>query len=44
MGVKDIFDPYENIAGGTQYLSKMLGMFNDNLTWPWRPTTPPGQC
>lgn len=31
MGVKDIFDPYENIAGGTQYLSKMLGMFNDNL-------------
>jgi len=29
MGVKDIFDPYENIAGGTQYLSKMLDMFGD---------------
>ena len=32
MGVKEIFDPYENIAGGTQYLSKMLGLFNDDLT------------
>lgn len=32
MGVKDIFDPYENIAGGTQYLSKMLDLFNDDLT------------
>ena len=32
MGVKDIFDPYENIAGGTQYLSKMMGLFNDDLT------------
>lgn len=32
MGVTDIFDPYENIAGGTQYLSKMLEMFNDDRT------------
>lgn len=32
MGVTDIFDPYENIAGGTQYLSKMLEMFNDDTT------------
>lgn len=32
MGVSDIFDPYENIAGGTQYLSKMLEMFNDDTT------------
>lgn len=32
MGVTDIFDPYENIAGGTQYLSKMLEMFNDDQT------------
>lgn len=32
MGVSDIFDPYENIAGGTQYLSKMLEMFDDNTT------------
>lgn len=32
MGVADIFDPYENIAGGTQYLAKMLEMFNDDTT------------
>lgn len=32
MGVSDIFDPYENIAGGTQYLAKMLEMFNDDRT------------
>ena len=31
MGVKDIFDPAENIAGGTQYLSKMLGLFGENV-------------
>lgn len=31
MGVDDIFDPAENIAGGTQYLSKMLGLFNENV-------------
>jgi len=30
MGVRDIFDPAENVAGGTQYLSKMLGMFNED--------------
>lgn len=29
MGVEDIFDPAENIAGGTQYLAKMLALFND---------------
>jgi hypothetical protein len=32
MGVSDIFDPAENIAGGTQYLSKMLDLFDGNLT------------
>jgi len=32
MGVNDIFDPAENIAGGTQYLSKMLDLFDGNLT------------
>ncbi len=32
MGVSNIFDPAENIAGGTQYLSKMLKLFNGNLT------------
>jgi hypothetical protein len=32
MGVKDIFDPAENIAGGTQYLATLLNLFNDNVT------------
>jgi soluble lytic murein transglycosylase-like protein len=32
MGVTDIFDPAQNIAGGTQYLSKMLGLFGNNLS------------
>lgn len=29
MGVTDIFDPTQNVAGGTQYLSKMFSIFND---------------
>lgn len=33
MGVKDIFDPAENIAGGTQYLAKMLNLFDNNVTY-----------
>lgn len=32
MGVNDIFDPAENIAGGTQYLSKLLNLYEGNLT------------
>jgi hypothetical protein len=28
MGVKDIFDPVENIAGGTQYLSKLMKLYS----------------
>lgn len=32
MGVKEIFDPAENIAGGTQYLSKLMKLFKGNLT------------
>lgn len=32
MGVTDIFDPAQNIAGGTQYLAKMLELFNGDLT------------
>lgn len=31
MGVTDIFDPAQNIAGGVQYLSKMLELFDGNL-------------
>ena len=32
MGVDDIFDPAENIAGGTQYLAKMLQLFKNDTT------------
>jgi len=31
MRVTDIFDPAQNIAGGTQYLAKMLNLFDNNL-------------
>jgi len=31
MGVRDIFDPAENIAGGTQYLSKLMKMYNGSV-------------
>jgi soluble lytic murein transglycosylase len=31
MGVTRVFDPAQNIAGGTQYLSKMLSLFNGDL-------------
>lgn len=32
MGVRRIFDPAENIAGGTQYLSKLLKHYKGNTT------------
>jgi len=32
MGVYNIFDPAENIAGGTQYLSKMSELFNGDTS------------
>jgi soluble lytic murein transglycosylase-like protein len=32
MGVKDIFDPKENIEGGTRYLKELLQLYNNNLT------------
>ncbi len=32
MRVNDIFDPAQNIAGGTQYLSRMLDMFDGDLS------------
>lgn len=32
MGVNDIFDPAENIAGGTQYLSKLRTLYTGNVT------------
>ncbi len=31
MGVTNIYDPAQNIAGGAQYLSKMLGLFGNDL-------------
>ena len=31
MGVTNIFDPAQNIAGGTQYLAKMLEMFDNDV-------------
>ncbi|MCS7299261.1 MAG: lytic transglycosylase domain-containing protein [Spirochaetia bacterium] len=31
MGVEDVFDPFQNIMGGTKYLRKMLDRFNGNL-------------
>jgi soluble lytic murein transglycosylase-like protein len=30
MGVSDVFDPAENIAGGTQYIAKLLALFDDD--------------
>jgi len=30
-GVRDSFDPHENIRGGTAYLSELLGMFGGDL-------------
>ncbi|MFA6245157.1 MAG: lytic transglycosylase domain-containing protein [Candidatus Hydrogenedentales bacterium] len=30
MGVKNIHDPAENIAGGTQYIAKLLELFDNN--------------
>lgn len=32
MGVTRIFDPAENIAGGTQYLAQMLSIFNGDIS------------
>lgn len=32
MGVTNIFDPAENIAGGTQYLAQMLAIFNGDAS------------
>jgi hypothetical protein len=31
MGVQDIFDPAQNIAGGAQYLAKMLSLFGNDV-------------
>lgn len=31
MGVEDVFDPYQNIMGGTKYLKMLLDKYNGNL-------------
>jgi soluble lytic murein transglycosylase-like protein len=31
LGIKDIFNPVENIFGGTKYLSSLFGLFDNNL-------------
>ena len=31
MGVQDVFDPYQNIMGGTKYLKSLLDKYNNNL-------------
>ena len=32
VGVKDVWDPQENINGGTKYIAKMISMFGDYKT------------
>jgi Transglycosylase SLT domain len=32
LGVKDIFDPQQNIDAGTRYLKELLQLYNNNLT------------
>jgi Transglycosylase SLT domain len=32
LGVKDLFDPEDNVNGGTRYLRELLGRYNNNLT------------
>lgn len=33
MGVRDVFDPQQNLDGGARYLKELLGRYNNNLTF-----------
>ncbi|HLO99129.1 MAG TPA: lytic transglycosylase domain-containing protein [Fimbriimonas sp.] len=33
MGVKDVFDPYQNLTGGAKYLKQMISKFDNNIEW-----------
>jgi len=37
MQVTDLFDPEQNIAGGTQYLSKLMDAFDNNIDYALAP-------